>query len=419
MDRHYSFFASQKLYASVLVNVSDEGTFNPSKPLVEDRGRILLILNWISFCLVPDDADQSIAAALALNTSSSGLDIVLSTNVFVTQTQEEYAEHFMKVLNNLMRNPQSPQHGVRDILTLVARYAWKRVHRKASLVINAGTLFSEAQETTLETLTRLVALNPNETDILTSFNHIVSLTLSLLNDDLEERLKTLEALMDHAATILASPLLRVDQERSFEDELFVRHLYRRVQRLHFYQYGIEALLDPKRRMLRREWQFQPRWLSYVPPTVLRLPRSSIDHVRDVLTSFGYKPTREDIKEMFGYFRRNGEVWNAGDVQTLYMHPEARLAEYLKSNDVPLLSRTIGCSKRACAACALCVFPNSNDPQEEDFVITVPTQKIRASWMCPNLNDSTFTAGMDKFNEEMNSEHIKAIYERQLVLLGRK
>ena len=133
IDKHYSFFASQKLCAATLLNINDDGSFSPSKPLVEDKGRILLILNWISFCLVSEATDQSIAAALALNTSSGGLDIVLSTNVVVTPAQDEYSEKFMKAINRLMRDPQSTEHGVRDILTLVARYAWKRVHRKATL----------------------------------------------------------------------------------------------------------------------------------------------------------------------------------------------------------------------------------------------------------------------------------------------
>lgn len=386
-------------------------TFILPGPLAEDKGKVLLVLNWISFCLVSEATEQSIAAALA-KSSSGGLDIVLATNVSITPTQQEYADRFFTAINALMRGSHSTEHGQRDLLALIARYAWKRVYRKASLVINCGNPFSKSKETTMEIITRLVNLKPGGKDLLVAFNGIISLTPSLLSDDPEERLATLIAL-----TIISSPLLLALGTGGAKDNMFARHFYRRIHRLRFYQYGIEALLDPKRKMLNPKWQFRPRWLPHVPSLTLHLPRSSTDHVSVMLELFGYKPAREEIIKLFFPWFDGGELWNAGDTQTLYVHPEARMQDYLMNNPVTLVSRTIGCSKRACRACSECVLRSDEISEEEIFSITARTDKIQINWMCPNIEDTSFTAGMGRLNDKVRLEEIKATYERTLGLWG--
>ena len=112
-DQQYSCVASQKLLAASRVNVMQGGETRPGERMPEHPDKLLLTLNWLSFCLVISDK-QSVAAAL--HRASQGFTIILTTNVPVTHIQQKYAIELVGAITSFDYAQQSKEDFAKNIL---------------------------------------------------------------------------------------------------------------------------------------------------------------------------------------------------------------------------------------------------------------------------------------------------------------
>ncbi len=261
------------------------------------NGRLLL-LNWISYCLVCDRTDQSVAAGLIVHPHTQEAKFLLSTNIPAKPPLLSYYDNFFSTLKSVVHNQMERQRhrgqeeeyddtdDVRRIVAVIVAGASARIHRKLELIPAAGE-WSWSGDPRI-TLCRLVtpwltqrakSLDPPKCDIqsvLTAYDTVISLTPSMLLEDVQSRVDAFTTITSSIHMLVHSSFMREMREPSaikafqlsIKDNYFIFKLHRRLWRVVFYSYSLGAQ-HVFRRRLRKQlfwhgWKIEYDCLPFEP-----------------------------------------------------------------------------------------------------------------------------------------------------------
>lgn len=342
----------------------------------DDKGKLVLLLNWIAFCLVQDPTGQSIASALHLDTPMT-ITFLLASKLSPSPKQLAYADRLFASLQSIVSRqvaremdglaPLSPEEDIPEFLGVVARDAYKRAHRKAKNLDYLGPKYNlGSTQAFVRKLLGDEGVSHEYALVDNAYTGILTQTPLLLSKNVKTRVTALLAITQHAQAILESTFVVIirggkksdGSERhpytSDPDTSFRYHFYRRLERLSFYRFGAYRAFGEGGNTLRRlstaGWTIKHEWIPTPPPFIFRFPQDSASMLRDVFREqYNHTASVENIRHALSVVRKSGtnEVWRKGDERVLYVHPEVQIFGHLRDKQIMARRRAIGCSKRPC------------------------------------------------------------------------
>ncbi|KAF9049213.1 hypothetical protein BDZ89DRAFT_1057561 [Hymenopellis radicata] len=390
----------------------------------------LLLLNWLSYCLVRNRTEQSVAAGLTVHPDTQEASFLLSTNIPLEPTLLFYYDNFFSTLQAIFhdqierhRNQCLPEDenddadDVRRITAVVVAGASARIHHKLELVPAAGE-WSRSGDSRA-TLSRLVthwitqraqSLGPPNCDLqslMTAYDTVISLTPSMLLEDVQSRVDAFTTITISIRILLRSSFMSEMRKPSavkafklsLRDEYFILKLRRRLWRVVFYTLGANHIF---RRRFRKQlfwhgWKIKYVCLPFQATGVLTLHVAPYPYTTSVIVNRGVLVTaitRDDFDASYKSVLK--DLWQAGDTATLRVHPEMQIMHALASFgiDVGGDAGTVGCSKRSCLMCYW-ALENGLKKCGYPFTITAPSKKVVTDWLMPALGQAEENAALVK------------------------
>ncbi|KAF8919249.1 hypothetical protein CPB85DRAFT_1429870 [Mucidula mucida] len=242
---------------------------------------------------------------------------------------------------------------------------------------------------------------------MAAYDTVVSLTPSMLLDDVQSRVKAfttitssiLVLLRSHFMCEMCEPSAVKAFKLSLTDEYFILKLRRRLWRVGFYTLGAKQIF---RRRIRKQlfwhgWKIEYVCLPFEATGTLTLRVAPYSYTTSVIVNGGALVTTKNRDDFDRHYKTAlQELWQAGDTAALRVHPEMQIMHTLASSgiDVGGDAGTVGCSKRSCL---MCYWALENGLKEcgYPFIITSPSKKVVADWLMPALGQAEENAALVK------------------------
>lgn len=341
---------------------------------------ILWLLNWISYCLVTQARGQSVACALVKDTHAKSMTFLLASSTRLGPADLSFADRFLSQVVDILRGGAVLPAVKDDLLKLLASGSMPHMHRKAQLINVIHDFYHRSPPVTAVDILKMAV--GDDDPAVPIIAKIVELTDSLLVGD---GYLAMRRILTLAQEFLLQPsIAEIDQYDAKEN---IVRLRRRVEKLAFYLRGADHLLALTTSILKLEdassYTFNHKWLPYVCPITIDTENSWKSLAIPYIEEAGYVYSDAVFSRAFP---QSTSPWEPGASIDLSVHPEARLVTHFKSmstsREPPVypVERSIGCSKRACYACADAFYEWT--PGRKGWKVSAPSRKPVVGWKVP-------------------------------------
>ncbi|KAF9020899.1 hypothetical protein BDZ89DRAFT_1071922 [Hymenopellis radicata] len=411
-SEHYPVTASLMVQETIFRPVSGTSHRWIKDGMPEIATRELLLLNWISFCLVHRRIGQSVAAGLITHAGPRNATFLLSTNEPLGHSLIDYSSVFFSSLQTVFRcqvqRMASGKEAFEDVdiqtmMDVVVAHVPARIHRKLERLAACGSwggggdvksnldrIFSLWE--THRTSSSPDTINCTRQSVMDDYDSIVYCTcLPQLTG--QARCDAFRVAQSSAKRLIRSPFIKESCEIALHgemesvDRIFILKFHRRLWRFRFYSFGAERVLQGHiaknmRKLCQDGWTIGNTWLPSRGEVKVILSADRYSYVASLLARRGYLATREILAKWPGFYN-DDDVWRADTAKICRVHPEMELMHYLSQDDAYTRDEAVGTSKRPCLLCYWCI-EHGFKPEKKPFKLTEASLKVVTDWMSPIL-----------------------------------